>query len=53
MAQTLNDLGVLQRMQGNAAASVASLEAAVTMRRRLLGPQHKDLAVSISELGRS
>ncbi len=53
VAQTLNDLGVLLRMKGEAGASVAMLEDAVKIRRRLLGPQHKDLAVSISELGRS
>jgi eukaryotic-like serine/threonine-protein kinase len=53
VAQTLNDLGVLTRMNGNAADSVAMLEEALALRRRLLGPKHKDIAVTLSELGRS
>ena len=53
VAQTLNDLGVLMRMKGKHAESVAYLEASLAIRRRLLGPKHKDLAVTLSELGRS
>jgi serine/threonine protein kinase/tetratricopeptide (TPR) repeat protein len=53
LAQTLNDLGVLTRMTGDAAASVTMLEESLAMRRRLLGPKHKDIAVTLSELGRS
>jgi serine/threonine protein kinase/tetratricopeptide (TPR) repeat protein len=53
VAQTVNDLGVLKRMNGEAPASVAMLEEALAMRRRLLGAKHKDVAVTLSELGRS
>jgi eukaryotic-like serine/threonine-protein kinase len=53
VAQTLNDLGVLTRMNGNAAASVKMLDESLAMRRRLLGQKHKDVAVTLSELGRS
>ena len=53
VAQTLNDLGVLKRVNGEAAASVAMLEESLAMRRRLLGAKHKDIAVTLSELGRS
>ena len=53
VAQTLNDLGVLMRMNGNAAASVKMLDESLAMRRRLLGQKHKDVAVTLSELGRS
>ena len=53
LAQTLNDLGVLTRMNGNAADAVAMLTEALAIRRRLLGPKHKDIAVTLSELGRS
>jgi tetratricopeptide (TPR) repeat protein len=53
VAQTLNDLGVLTRMTGDAARSVKLLEESLAMRRRLLGVKHKDIAVTLSELGRS
>jgi eukaryotic-like serine/threonine-protein kinase len=53
LAQTLNDLGVLTRMTGDATASVTLLEESLAMRGRLLGPKHKDIAVTLSELGRS
>ena len=53
VADTMNDLGVLLRMKGDAKASVSMLDDALSMRRRLLGPVHKDVAVTISELGRS
>jgi eukaryotic-like serine/threonine-protein kinase len=53
VAQTLNDLGVLVRMNGDAAASVKMLEESLAMRRRLLGEKHKDIAVTLSQLGRS
>jgi tetratricopeptide (TPR) repeat protein len=52
VAQSLNDLGVLQREQGNVAAAQPLLEESLSMRRRLLGPQHQDVAVTLVELGR-
>jgi serine/threonine protein kinase/tetratricopeptide (TPR) repeat protein len=53
LAQTLNDLGVLARMNGDATRSVALLEESLALRTRLLGGLHKDVAVTLSELGRS
>ncbi len=53
LAQTLNDLGVLVRMNGDAARSVALLQESLALRTRVLGTPHKDAAVTLSELGRS
>jgi len=53
IAQSLNDLGVLQRQQGNLAASQPLLEESLAMRRRLLGAEDKDVAVTLVELGRT
>ena len=53
LAQTLNDLGVLVRMNGDAARSVALLQESLALRTRVLGTPHQDAAVTLSELGRS
>jgi tetratricopeptide (TPR) repeat protein len=53
LAQSLNDLGVLRRERGNAAAAAPLLEEALAMRRALFGPLHKDVAVTLVELGRA
>jgi eukaryotic-like serine/threonine-protein kinase len=53
LGQTLNDLGVLARENGNAAQSVKLLEQALVVRRQVLGAKHKDIGVTLSELGRS
>ncbi len=52
IAQTLNDLGVLERVRGNAAAAEPLLVESLAMRRRLLGNEDKDVAVTLVELGR-
>ena len=52
LAQSLNDLGVLRRERGDAARATAPLEEALAMRRRLLGLEDKDVAVTLVELGR-
>ena len=53
VAQILNELGVLLRERGDRAAAVPLLEQALAMRRRLLGDKHKDVAVTLVELGRA
>jgi serine/threonine-protein kinase len=52
LAQSLNDLGVLQRRLGNLAAAEPLLRESLLMRRRLLGDQDKDVAVTLVELSR-
>ena len=52
IAQSLNDLGVLNRERGNLAAAQPLLEESLAMRRRLLGSLDKDVAVTLVELGR-
>jgi serine/threonine protein kinase/uncharacterized protein HemY len=54
LAQTLNDLGVLAREQRDRdlASAQALLEESLAMRRRLFGSEHKDVAVTLVELGR-
>ena len=52
LAQTLNDLGVLSREQGDTEGATALLEESLAMRRRLFGNGHKDVAVTLVELGR-
>jgi eukaryotic-like serine/threonine-protein kinase len=53
LAQTLNDLGVLLREKGDAAAAEPLLADSLAMRRRLFGNDHKDVAVTLVELGRA
>jgi serine/threonine protein kinase/Tfp pilus assembly protein PilF len=53
LAQSLNDLGVLRREGGDAVGATPLLEEALAMRRRLLGSEHKDVAVTLVELGRA
>ncbi len=53
VAQSLNDLGVLQRGVGNLDESQRLLEESLAMRRRLFGPVHKDVAVTLVELERT
>ena len=52
VAQSLNDLGVLQRQLGHAAAAEPLLVESLAMRRRLLGNDDKDVAVTLVELAR-
>jgi serine/threonine protein kinase len=52
VAQSLNDLGVLNRVGGKAAAAEPLLRESLAMRRRLLGDGHKDVAVTLVELAR-
>jgi serine/threonine protein kinase len=52
VAQSLNDLGVLQRGLGNLAAAEPLLAESLAMRRRLLGDNDKDVAVTLVELAR-
>jgi serine/threonine protein kinase len=52
VAQSLNDLGVLHREQGNLSAAEPLLRESLAMRRRLLGPEDKDVAVTLVELAR-
>ena len=52
VAQSLNDLGVLQRELGNLAAAEPLLVEGLAMRRKLLGSEHKDVAVTLVELAR-
>jgi serine/threonine protein kinase/Tfp pilus assembly protein PilF len=52
VAQTLNDLGVLQRDAANLDAAEALLTESLAMRRRLFGPVDKDVAVTLVEFAR-
>jgi serine/threonine-protein kinase len=52
VAQSLNDLGVLQRQLGNSAAAEPLLVESLATRRRLLGNEDKDVAVTLVELSR-
>jgi serine/threonine protein kinase len=52
VAQSLNDLGVLQRQAGRLPESQALLEESLAMRRRLFGNVNKDVAVTLVELAR-
>ena len=52
VAQSLNNLGVLQRVLGHLDASEPLLRESLAMRRRLLGPQHPDVAITLVELAR-
>ena len=53
LAQTLNDLGVLLRKEGDLARAMPLLDEALALRRRLLGPEDKDVAIALVELGRA
>jgi len=52
VAQTLNDLGVLQRRLANFAAAEPLLSESLSMRRAVLGNEDKDVAVTLVEYGR-
>ena len=52
VAQSLNDLGVLQRELGNLPAAEPLLVESLAVRRRLLGNEDKDVAVTLVELAR-
>jgi serine/threonine-protein kinase len=52
IAQSLNDLGVLQHELGNLKAAEPLLAESLAMRRRLLGSQHQDVAVTLVEWSR-
>ncbi|HKV07165.1 MAG TPA: serine/threonine-protein kinase [Thermoanaerobaculia bacterium] len=53
LAQSLNDLGVAHGQRAELDASRAALEEALAMRRKILGEEHPDAAISHSELGRT
>ncbi|HEY2290645.1 MAG TPA: serine/threonine-protein kinase [Thermoanaerobaculia bacterium] len=53
LAQSLNDLGVAHGERAELDAARAALESALAMRRRLLGEEHPEVAISHSELGRT
>ena len=50
LAQSLNDLGVLRREQGDFAGAERTLVEALAIRRRLLGPNHADTAETLDDL---
>jgi serine/threonine protein kinase/tetratricopeptide (TPR) repeat protein len=52
VAQSLNDLGVLQRQLGNLAAAEPLLVESLAARRRLLGNDSNDVAITLVELAR-
>jgi tetratricopeptide (TPR) repeat protein len=52
VAQSLNDLGVLQRQLGHDSAAEPLLRESLAMRRRLFGDVHADVAVTLVELSR-
>lgn len=53
LAQSLNDLGVARGQLAQLAAARAALEEALAMRRKILGEEHPDVAITHSELGRT
>ncbi|HSF43172.1 MAG TPA: serine/threonine-protein kinase, partial [Thermoanaerobaculia bacterium] len=53
LAQSLNDLGVARGQRAELDAARAALEEALAMRRKILGEEHPDVAISHSELGRT
>lgn len=53
LAQSLNDLGVARGQLAQLDAARATLESALAMRRKVLGEEHPEVAVSHSELGRT
>lgn len=52
LAQSLNDLGVALGQKAELDAARATLEEALAMRRKVLGGEHPEVAVTHSELGR-
>jgi tetratricopeptide (TPR) repeat protein len=52
-AQALNDFGVLRRERADLKVATPLLEESLAMRRRLFGAEHKDIAVTLVELGRA
>jgi tetratricopeptide (TPR) repeat protein len=52
LAQTLSDLGILRRERGDYSGAVSLFEEALAMRRRLLGNESNEVAISLVELGR-
>jgi serine/threonine protein kinase/Tfp pilus assembly protein PilF len=52
VAQSLNDLGVLERDLGNPEAAEPLLRESLATRRRLLGNDTNDVAITLVELGR-
>jgi serine/threonine protein kinase/Flp pilus assembly protein TadD len=52
LARSLNDLGVAQRAKAEWNVARATLEEALSMRRKVLGEAHPEVAVTESELGR-
>jgi serine/threonine protein kinase len=52
IAQSLNNLGVLQRGRGHSDAALPLLTESLAMRRRLLGNNDKDVAVTLVEQSR-
>jgi eukaryotic-like serine/threonine-protein kinase len=52
LAQSLNNLGVLYRQQGNLAKSEPLLRESLALRRKLLGNEDKDVAVTLVFLAR-
>ena len=52
MAQSIHDIGILQGETGDYEVGTRTLEKALEMRRQVLGPEHKDVAITLVELGR-
>lgn len=52
LAQSLSDLGAARCENADLVAARAALEEALAMRRKILGEEHADTAVTYSELGR-
>jgi serine/threonine protein kinase/tetratricopeptide (TPR) repeat protein len=52
VAQSLNDIGVLERSMGNLARAEPLLVESLAIRRRLLGNESNDVAITLVELGR-
>jgi serine/threonine protein kinase len=53
LAQSLNNLGVLNRELGQPAKAEPLLREAIAMRRQVLGPRHPDVAITLVELSRA
>ena len=53
LAQSLNNLGVLQREMGQPAKAEPLLREGLAMRRQVLGPRHEDVAITLVELSRA